>query len=207
MQCSADCLLRLIVTPIETEDVGNDQLLRACFIESRTLTKSEWLFGLAMMIFLFSFLIIAKKTSFRSLGRLHQVMQPLPVSSIIVDITGDVKKTGKMNVSQGSTIRSVIRKARLKSTADLTNIDLDRVLDASCDLHIPAFEKIVVEVCGCVKEKVSIELPAGSRICDMKGCVVLSENADPSFFRRRKILRNNEIIRVPALDEKKSSKH
>jgi len=158
-----------------------------------------------MMIFLISFFFIAKKTSFRNLERLHQVMQPLPVSSIIVDISGEVKKTGKMSFPQGATIRSVIRKARLKSTADLTNIDLDRVLEVSCDLHIPAFEKIVVEVCGCVNEKVSVELPPGSRICDLKGRVILSEKADPAFFRRRKILKNNEIIQVPSKDKKNAS--
>jgi hypothetical protein len=158
-----------------------------------------------MLMILVSFFLIAKNTSFRSLSRLNQIKQPLPVPAIIVEVSGNVKKPGKVNVPQGSTIRAVLRKARINPTADLTNIDLDRVLESSCALHIPTLEKILVAVEGCVEEKVSVELPAGSRICDLKSRLKLTPDADTAFFRRRKILKNNETIQIPAKNEKESA--
>jgi hypothetical protein len=174
---------------------------------SSCLTKSEWLFGLAILIFLVSFFLIAKKTSFQSLERLHQARQALPVPVINVEVNGCVKKPGTVQIQRGATIRSVLRKARIKSMADLTNIDLDKVLDESCIITIPAYEKIFVHIQGCVKENVLLELPAESRICDLKSRLALSPDADPAFFRRRKILKNNEIIQVPSKDEKKIVNH
>jgi hypothetical protein len=56
---------------------------------------------------------------------------------------------------------------------------------------------VSVWVCGAVKEAGEITLPAGSRISDLKGKVTLSEEADKSFFRRRRKLKNGEAIEVP----------
>ena len=151
-----------------------------------------------MLLILSTFFLIAKNTSFRNLERLNQIKQPLLVPSITVDVSGSVKKPGKIDVPQGSTIRTVLRKARLQSMADLTNIDWDQALESSCTLHVPALEKIVVVVKGSVEENVSIELPSGSRICDLKSRLKLSADADRAFFKRRKVLKNNEIIQVPS---------
>jgi len=175
--------------------LGNS--LRWFFIDSKSLTNSEWFFGFALLIVLATFFLIAKKTSFRDLERLSQSKQALPVPLIAVDVSGCVKKPGTISVAQGATVRYVLRKARVEPLADLSNIDLDRPLDASCSLYIPALEKILVDVQGCVEERGTIELPAGSRICDLKKHLKLSNRADLTFFRRRKILKNNEIVRIP----------
>jgi hypothetical protein len=148
-----------------------------------------------------TFFLIAKKTGFSDLERLSQARQSLPVPSIAIDVSGCVRKPGTIHVAQGSTARYVLRKARLGPFADLSSIDLDRPINSSCSLNIPALEKIVVDVQGCVEEKGIIELPAGSRISDLKKHLKLTDQADSVFFKRRKILKNNEIVRIPSKNQ------
>ena len=161
------------------------------------LTRTEWVFGLSLLFLLGSFFVIAKTTSFRSLEhlQLREELQTIPL--IAVEVSGSIQKPGVFQVPQGSTIRTLVRKARLKPTADCSGIDLDHAFEESGSLFIPALEKIIVEVQGCVEENVSLEMPAGSRISDLKGHVNLTPDADPAFFRRRKMLKNNEIIQIP----------
>jgi len=156
---------------------------------------------------LVSFLVIAKNSSFRNLDRLTKINEPLPVASISVFVSGSVKKPVVITVPQGTSIRKVLRKARVQAMADLTNIDLDRSLQSSCSLHIPTLEKITVVVQGAIEESISIELPPGSRICDLKNCLKLSADADLGFFRHRKILKNTEIIDVPFKNRNKVLTH
>jgi hypothetical protein len=42
-----------------------------------------------------------------------------------------------------------------------------------------------------------LTLPAKSRVSDLKSKVVLSPDADKSYFRRRRWLKNGEKIEVP----------
>jgi hypothetical protein len=48
-------------------------------------------------------------------------------------------------------------------------------------------------------ENKSLALPAGSRICDLSGLIIPSADADLHFFKRRRLLKNQDVIEVPRL--------
>jgi hypothetical protein len=142
-----------------------------------------------------SIVVISKKTSFRSLDWPEE---PIPSEMITIDIGGCVKKEGAVQLQQGSTVRTALRKAGLKPLSDLSKLNLDQVLETSGPLFVPSLDCIVVKVQGCVEENVSLTLPVGSRICDLQSRLALSPNADLAFFKRRRTLKNNELIEVPS---------
>jgi hypothetical protein len=160
------------------------------------LHRSEWIFSFALLIFIASLFLIAKRNSFHSLEQLPLIAPPAD-AILSIEVTGCVGKPGTYSVRPGTSVRTVLRKARLGPAADVTNISLDQGLDASGSLHVPVLEKIIVEVGGCVEQRIRLTLPAGSRICDLKSCVILSADADPRFFKRRRRLKNNEVVDVP----------
>lgn len=166
------------------------------------LTQAERVFGIAMLMILLSFFIIAKKTSNRSLEILNQTSELPSIPLIQVEIAGAVHKPGIFQIPQGASIRSVLRKARVKPLADLSNIHLDEGIHASTTIQIPTLKTIQIEICGCVKKNVCLEMPAGSRICDLKNRILVTSDADLSFFRRRKLLINHEIVQIPSKYEK-----
>ncbi len=57
--------------------------------------------------------------------------------------------------------------------------------------------EITVHVRGAVLEPAQLKMPVQSRICDLKSKISLASNADRTFFRRKKRLKNGEIIEVP----------
>lgn len=162
--------------------------------EKINLTKSEWLFAVTIVFLIFSFLVISKKTSYRNLEQLARTEKTNPLPMIEVKITGCVKKPGVFHVPQSSSLRSIARQARFSPAADLSRIDLDRSIQESCSIHIPSLENIVVRVEGCVAEPSAVAMPVGSRISDVKKHIILTQDADPTVFKSRRLLKNNEII-------------
>ena len=170
--------------------------------ESPSLHKAEWVLFLAMVLLILSSLVIAKKTSFRSLQKLRAEECSFPKQILSIEVLGCVQRPGVYKVPQGVAVRSVLRKARPKPFADLQAIFLDRILDESCSIYLPVLEKISIAVSGAVKENILIVLPAGSRFSDLKGKVVLSEDADITIFKQRRLLKNGESVVIPVRDKK-----
>lgn len=162
-----------------------------------SLRTSEWVLFFSFLSILLSLFIISKMTSARSLDRLRDMpAAPLPIEMISVEIVGCVQKPGTYSLPKGTTAQLALRKARLKPFADLSAINLNQILEYSCQLDVPALKEIHVEVRGCVKENMTLTLPAGSRICDLKGKVELTSEANKAFFKRRRLLKEGEIIEV-----------
>jgi len=165
--------------------------------EYKSLKKPEWVLLSTILIFIFTLYIISKATSFRSLERLASYTLVEQLSLITVEINGLVQKPGMYKVQRGTTLRSVLVKARPKPLADITGLNLDRVLEESCRFDIPLLQYIHIEVRGCVEQIAHLVLPANSRICDLKEKVHLSPLADKNFFKRRRLLKNNEVVYIP----------
>lgn len=138
---------------------------------------------------------IAKLTSACSLGELEEWKK----REIWVEIVGCVKNPGKVNLASGDTLGKAILAAKPKPFADLSSIDAALVLHEDYKVEIQPLSEISVRIGGCVKNSVVLELPIGSRICDLKGLVDLSPDYDPRFFRRKRVLKHQEEIIIPRI--------
>jgi hypothetical protein len=158
------------------------------------LKATEQLFLLIFFSLAVTFYIIAKITNFRE----GEALMASPIPLISVEITGAVHKPRTIQVAQGSPLSIVLGKVKLKPFADRSALPLEQILTESCAIEVPALKEIQVEITGCVDQKISLTLPAGSRMCDLKGHLSLTSEADRSFLRRKRLLKPNEHIEIPA---------
>lgn len=183
---------------------------------SLSLSTSEWILSMSLFGFLLSLLIISKITSFRDLDRIKEIRPAKAAIEILsVEISGCVQKPGVYQLLKGTTLRLALRKARPKPFADLSRVlelnsscylEVDTILEESCRIEIGALEEVRIQVEGFVRETLSLVLPAGSRICDLKNRVELTPEADQTFLRRRRMLKDGEVVKVPGSLEKKRRK-
>jgi hypothetical protein len=75
-------------------------------------------------------------------------------------------------------------------------LPLDQVIEEPLHLVVEEFSEIVVRIKGAATP-VELRVPTGSRISDLKSKVSLTAEADKAFFRRKRLLKNGEIIEVP----------
>jgi hypothetical protein len=57
---------------------------------------------------------------------------------------------------------------------------------------------IGIHVSGCVEHPGVIFVPLNTRICNLKNILALTPDADLSIFRHKRMLKNNDVIFVPA---------
>lgn len=157
----------------------------------RSVEPSEWTLILSLSFILASLFIISQINSYRSTPSLifSAPSQPAPVT---ITLSGAVQRPGAYTVESGTPLAQVLRKARPKTHANLQNYNLEEPLLTDTTLQIEERPIITVTIDG-----VEITLPAGSRICDLKGKISLEPDADPQFFRRKKQLRHGEKIEIP----------
>ncbi len=161
-----------------------------------SLQTSEWIFFILIVALLTVVFTVSKITSCRSLELLDQKRRREEVQ-IAIAVSGCVKRPGTYKIVQGQPLSELLYKARPKPLADLSQLDLNGSLEEPCSIHVQQLEMVEVRVEGCVKENLSLEVAAGSRISDLKGRIELSADADKGFLRRRRILKNHEVLVVP----------
>jgi hypothetical protein len=69
-----------------------------------------------------------------------------------------------------------------------------------CSLALMSAEqadRVTVTIIGAVRQETSVNLSAGSRICDLQNHIDLADDADLRFFKRRKLLQNHDVVQVP----------
>ena len=142
-----------------------------------------------------SLVVIAKVNVYRASAVLSLVDERM--ENILVHVEGAVAKPGSYLVPAGTTVEMVLRKCRPKPWADIQILPLRQMIEAPMSLHVDELTEITVTVIGAVLAPLKVVLPAKSRLCDLKRMVVLSEEADKSYFRRRKWLKNGDVIDVP----------
>lgn len=116
---------------------------------------------------------------------------------ISVRVEGFVERPGIYEMVQGALVGDALKKAHPKRFADLRNIDLKAKIAASIDLKIEPLQSIAVHVRGAVKKPQTLELPPGTRLCQIKKIVELTEEGNEQFFKKRQQLSDGEIVEVP----------
>ena len=161
----------------------------------KSLQSSEWVLAGSLLLIMASLVIIAKINVYRAASTLSS--PDLQIEEILVAVSGAVKKPGEYHVPAGTPLEAVLRRAKPLPHANLKGLSLKEPIDAPRDLFVEELTEITVFVSGAVQEPMKLTLPARSRVSDLKSKVVLSPDADKSYFRRRRWLKNGEKIEVP----------
>jgi hypothetical protein len=163
-----------------------------------SLKYSEWMVVGSFLLILCSLFLIAKLSSV-SVDK--ALSDPMPAALYEVEVEGAVSKPGKYKIEAGTPIVKALKKARVKPFADLA--PLTGVVDRSMTIKVEELQEITIKLKGAVVDAAELVLPAKTRICDLKGVVQFTDDVDKTFFRKRRLLKNGEIIVVPEKQKKK----
>lgn len=59
---------------------------------------------------------------------------------------------------------------------------------------------VTVKVTGAVKKETTLTLPKGATLQDLTDFLLIEDDADVSFLRKKRQLRHNEVITVPTCE-------
>lgn len=163
-----------------------------------SLQRSEWVFFITILATIAILFTFAKASSSNGLERLRKWERVEPIPEVWIQITGHVKHPGSWKLLPGANLGGILRKAVPKPFADLSKIDPLFVPNEDMSIEIFPAKTIRVRVCGCVKENIELEVEPGFRISDLKGKIELASDADPKFLRKRRMLQNEEVIKIPS---------
>lgn len=162
-----------------------------------SLLSSEWFLIISFLAIFLSLALVARVQSQKANHHLLSTAVTPQESILSVTLEGAVGKPGLYLVPKGTPLKEVLRKARPKPHADFSSVDLERPLDAPLHLVVERLAQLLVRVEGAVLEPQQLTLPPGTRICDVKKLVSLAPDADKAFFRKKRQLKNGEILVVP----------
>lgn len=169
--------------------------------------SERWII-VSFILIVSSLLFIAKINAFRAEEALAQFEEEASsaIEEVVeIEIEGAVNKPGTYTVPVGTPMKKVVKKARPKVGTDLQKLPLTAV--APMKITIEELQEITITVTGAIGEPKELVLPIGSRICDLKSKITLTGETDKTFFRRRRLLKNGEIIEVPKKAIADKSRH
>lgn len=157
------------------------------------LRAAEWALAGSMLLILFSLFIIAKIQA----NQCSKGTESISIVLVTIHISGFVDNPGIFEVARGTPLEEVLRKARPKRFANLRALDPSLILSNSMELTIEPLQSLRVQIQGAVKKTEWIEIDPGTRICQLKQIVSLSEEADLTFFKKRRLLSDGEVLVIP----------
>lgn len=161
----------------------------------KSLQSSEWFLVASLLLIMVSLVTISKISATKATSQLS--VEEKNQKKVLVTVEGAVKKPGSYFIEVGSSIQDVLKITKPLPNADLKKWLLLEEIQSDCRIEISELSEIVVSIKGAVVKPIELTLPVGSRICDLKSKILLSEDAEKAFFRRRKRLKNGDIICVP----------
>ena len=150
----------------------------------------EWLSVLALILFLVTaigFSLLEKNK-----------IQKLPQASREVKVVGAIKEEKIVSYEEEETMRDLLSQLEFTENVDKAKLQLDSLLKGKQIVVIPTIGYLSVYLTGAIENEGLLLLPEGSTFKDLKGHLILKENAEPNFFKRkRRRLLEGEIIRIP----------
>lgn len=168
----------------------------------KSLQSSEWILVSSLLILLASLVIITRFHEHRKAAQLKLLAQTVE-KPISISIEGAVSKPGIYSVPPGTRLGDVLKKSRPKRFANLRPIDLEQPVEADIALQISELTCIRVRVAGAISNPVELEVPAGTRLSDLKSKIQCTPLADGDFLKSRRLLKDGEVVEVPVAAEKK----
>lgn len=162
----------------------------------KSLRSSEWLLVSSLLLLLISFFAIARLHEHRRASQLHILSHKLHKPMDVV-IEGAVAKPGVYSVLRGTVLKDVLKKSRPKRFADLRVLDLEQSVEEPMRIVVSELSVIRVFLSGAVKIPVELEVPAGTRVCQLKNKINCEPLADKGFFKSRRMLKDGEELEIP----------
>ena len=163
---------------------------------SKSLHVSEWILVSSVLLLLVSFVVIAQCHAHRRASQLKFCLDTIE-PMVTVSIEGAVLKPGSYSVSSGTRLGEVIKKSRPKRFADLRSVDAAVLVDANISLFIAELSTIRVRILGPGVDGADLEVPAGTRVCDLRSKIQWFPMADRAVLKSRRLLKDGEEIYVP----------
>lgn len=160
-----------------------------------SLNSSEWTLLSIFFLIIASLIFISKVNTSRAADTIGQIEEKQ--TQILVTIEGAVKKPGQYWVSEGTLVKTALRKALPNSYADLRALPLKEIITQPLHLTVTELQEVKVSVGGAILEPLELVMPVGSRIFDLKSKITFTPETDKRFFRRRKLLKDGDKIEVP----------
>ncbi len=161
----------------------------------KSLQSSEWILVASLLILLASLVAITRFHEHRKAAQLTLLAQTVE-KPISISIEGAVQKPGIYSVLPGTRLGDAVKKSHPKRFANLRSLDLEQPVEMDLALHISELASIRVHIMGAVEYPVELEVPSGTRLCDLKSKIHYTPLADPSFLKSRRLLKDGEIIEV-----------
>ena len=160
----------------------------------KSLPTSEWTFIFSTLIVMAAFVLIAKFNAIRSQSEIDKVEFQ---EEVCVTILGEVRRPGVYKVLVGTLLQDVVRKARPKKFSNLKDLPMKKIIEEPLTVVVEELAKISIRVTGEVENPTILKVKPRTRICDLKSIVILTDDADKTFFKRRKHLLDREVIEIP----------
>jgi len=156
------------------------------------LRSSEWLLTGSLLFLLAALLAIAKIKA-------YQAGEPLKERVITLEISlqGHVKNPGIYPVRRGTALGELIKQARPLKFADLRSLSLKEPILKPLELVIEPLKELLIQVEGAVEHPGQISVSPGTKISDLKKILTLDKEADPAFFRKKRLLQDGECVKIP----------
>lgn len=162
-----------------------------------TLFVYEWLAVISVVGFLFilTLIVVCKgPLDIKKEGDPHY----LKAQSVDIYIDGAVAKPGKYQVKVGSLLKDVIALAEPTADADLRKLRLSSKARNGQNYTVPSKPTIRVFISGAVTNEGPVVVPKGTRLFEIAEYISLNPNADLKKINRKRILKDNERLEIPA---------
>jgi hypothetical protein len=166
------------------------------------LRASEWILAGSFVLILLSLFAIAKIQAWQYGQGSECALVPIAT----VKIEGCVQRPGTYEFPVGTPLKEILHKARPDRFANLRSIDPEAVLIGALELTIPKLECLKISVTGAVAKNETIEVLPGTKLCQLKPKIALIEDTDLTFFKKRRLLVDGEVIEVPYGNDKRHNK-
>jgi|GEM_PF-4924546 len=162
--------------------------------------KKDFISSAELSIFLFFTFLILVIISISYFNVYKYPKKHLKSQLIKITVIGEVKYPGTYNVYPGTTVDTLLKKAKTTESSDLSNLSLESSLSVSQKLVVNKLEEIKIYLSGAVEEK-EVSVKPGTKMISLKKILTLKKDADLTFFKSYKKLKNNQKIKVPYIKD------
>ncbi len=118
---------------------------------------------------------------------------------VVVTIKGYVRNPGRFILEKGASLGDALALARPYGDSDLRRFDVTKPVQKPRTLTIKERARVNIFISGAVQNPGELSVYKGTRFCDLPDWMALSTEADPSFFTKKRSVKEGERVNVPSI--------